>query len=165
MRRGYRLSYRTSRNHTGSTASLRVWLVPSIEVRTRTSRLLRGEAGLIVLECAETGAVEALEPVRQRYNAQHYNLRKFYYECSNLKFLTNLITVPKLPRVSLLLPFVWLSNVQLANALICFRTRLICKRWTSRTCLLGQRRLNPSLHLLPGATRPRVRISLSKRVC
>lgn len=48
----------------------------------------------------ETGAVEALEPVRQRYNAQHYNLRKFYYECSNLKFLTTLITVPKLPRVS-----------------------------------------------------------------
>jgi len=46
----------------------------------------------------KTGAVEALEPVRQRYNAQHYNLRKFYYECSNLKFLTTLITVPKLPR-------------------------------------------------------------------
>lgn len=48
----------------------------------------------------ETGAIEALEPIRQRYNAQHYNLRKFYYECSNLKFLTTLITVPKLPRVS-----------------------------------------------------------------
>lgn len=48
----------------------------------------------------ETGAVEALEPIRQRYNAQHYNLRKFYYECSNLKYLTTLITVPKLPRVS-----------------------------------------------------------------
>lgn len=46
----------------------------------------------------KTGAVEALEPVRQRYNAQHYNLRKFYYECSNLKYLTTLITVPKLPR-------------------------------------------------------------------
>ncbi|KAG8992712.1 sla2 Src-like adaptor 2 [Tulasnella sp. JGI-2019a] len=39
---------------------------------------------------------EALEPLRQRYNAQHYSLRKFYYECSNLKYLTGLINVPKL---------------------------------------------------------------------
>ncbi|KAH7886145.1 ANTH domain-containing protein [Phlebopus sp. FC_14] len=39
---------------------------------------------------------EALEPLRQRFNSQHYNLRKFYYECSNLKYLTGLINVPKL---------------------------------------------------------------------
>lgn len=35
--------------------------------------------------------------LRQRYNAQHYALIKFYYECSNLKYLTSLISVPKLP--------------------------------------------------------------------
>lgn len=40
--------------------------------------------------------MDALEPLRGRYNAQHYNLRKFYYECSNLKYLTGLINVPKL---------------------------------------------------------------------
>ncbi|KAG8965587.1 sla2 Src-like adaptor 2 [Tulasnella sp. 419] len=39
---------------------------------------------------------DALEPLRQRYNSQHYGLRKFYYECSNLKYLTGLINVPKL---------------------------------------------------------------------
>ncbi|KAF8560005.1 ANTH-domain-containing protein [Imleria badia] len=39
---------------------------------------------------------EALEPLRERFDAQHYNLRKFYYECSNLKYLTGLINVPKL---------------------------------------------------------------------
>ncbi|KIJ66322.1 hypothetical protein HYDPIDRAFT_150711 [Hydnomerulius pinastri MD-312] len=39
---------------------------------------------------------EALEPLRERFNSQHYNLRKFYYECSNLKYLTGLINVPKL---------------------------------------------------------------------
>ncbi|KAH8099269.1 cytoskeleton assembly control protein [Cristinia sonorae] len=39
---------------------------------------------------------EALEPLRQRFTAQHYGLRKFYYECSNLKYLTSLINVPKL---------------------------------------------------------------------
>lgn len=39
---------------------------------------------------------DALEPLRSRYNTQHYNLRKFYYECSNLKYLTGLINVPKL---------------------------------------------------------------------
>ncbi|KZO95904.1 ANTH-domain-containing protein [Calocera viscosa TUFC12733] len=43
-----------------------------------------------------TDDMDALEPLRQRYNAQHYALRKFYYECSNLKYLTGLINVPKL---------------------------------------------------------------------
>ncbi|MCJ1370136.1 sla2 Src-like adaptor 2 [Loxospora ochrophaea] len=41
---------------------------------------------------------EALEPLRGRYNNQHYRLLKFYYECSNLRYLTSLITVPKLPQ-------------------------------------------------------------------
>ncbi|KAI8139570.1 hypothetical protein BJV82DRAFT_521548 [Fennellomyces sp. T-0311] len=45
-----------------------------------------------------TGAVDALQPLRQRYNGQHYNLRQFYHECSNLKYLTSLINVPKLPQ-------------------------------------------------------------------
>ncbi|EPQ29202.1 uncharacterized protein PFL1_03489 [Pseudozyma flocculosa PF-1] len=43
-----------------------------------------------------TDASDALEPLRGRYNSQHYSLRKFYYECANLKFLTSLINVPKL---------------------------------------------------------------------
>ncbi|KAG9230088.1 cytoskeleton assembly control protein-like protein Sla2 [Amylocarpus encephaloides] len=45
-----------------------------------------------------TGDDDALEPLRGRYNAQHYRLVKFYYECSNLRYLTSLITVPKLPQ-------------------------------------------------------------------
>jgi hypothetical protein len=49
---------------------------------------------------AGTETIDALGPLRERYDAQHYNLRKFYYECSNLKFLTSLINVPKLPQVS-----------------------------------------------------------------
>jgi hypothetical protein len=48
---------------------------------------------------AGTNDMEALEPLRQRFNAQHYSLRKFYYECSNLKYLTGLINVPKLGQV------------------------------------------------------------------
>lgn len=43
-----------------------------------------------------TDATDALEPLRGRYNTQHFALRRFYYECSNLKFLTTLINVPKL---------------------------------------------------------------------
>ena len=46
-----------------------------------------------------TDAMDALEPLRGRYNTQHYSLRKFYYECANLKFLTSLINVPKLNHV------------------------------------------------------------------
>lgn len=45
-----------------------------------------------------TGDVEVLEPLRSRYDAQHYRLVKFYYECSNLRYLTSLITIPKLPQ-------------------------------------------------------------------
>ncbi|KIW14232.1 hypothetical protein PV08_07014 [Exophiala spinifera] len=45
-----------------------------------------------------TGDDEALEPLRTRYNGQHHRLIKFYYECSNLRYLTSLITVPKLPQ-------------------------------------------------------------------
>ncbi|KAE8395345.1 ANTH domain-containing protein [Aspergillus alliaceus] len=45
-----------------------------------------------------TGDAEALEPLRGRYDAQHYRLVRFYYECSNLRYLTSLITIPKLPQ-------------------------------------------------------------------
>lgn len=41
---------------------------------------------------------DALEPLRTRYGSQHYRLLKFYYECSTLRYLTNLITIPKLPQ-------------------------------------------------------------------
>ncbi|KAL1896297.1 sla2 Src-like adaptor 2 [Sporothrix stenoceras] len=44
-----------------------------------------------------TGDDEALSPLRERYDAEHYRLVKFYYECANLRYLTSLITVPKLP--------------------------------------------------------------------
>jgi hypothetical protein len=54
---------------------------------------------------AGTNDVDALEPLRERYSSQHYNLRKFYYECSNLKYLTGLINVPKLGHVSTIVPF------------------------------------------------------------
>ncbi|KAG6885266.1 hypothetical protein C0993_003956 [Termitomyces sp. T159_Od127] len=43
-----------------------------------------------------TNDTEVLEPLKQRYTSQHHNLRRFYYECSNLKYLTGLINVPKL---------------------------------------------------------------------
>ena len=45
-----------------------------------------------------TGDDDALMPLRGRYDTQHYRLLKFYYECSNLRYLTSLITVPKLPQ-------------------------------------------------------------------
>ncbi|KAF7717260.1 Endocytotic accessory protein [Penicillium ucsense] len=45
-----------------------------------------------------TGDDEALEPLRSRYDAQHHRLVRFYYECSNLRYLTSLITIPKLPQ-------------------------------------------------------------------
>jgi hypothetical protein len=51
-----------------------------------------------MLTSVALGDDEALSPLRGRYDAQHYRLVKFYYECSNLRYLTSLITVPKLPQ-------------------------------------------------------------------
>lgn len=43
-----------------------------------------------------TDAMDALEPLRGRYQKQHHELRRFYFECASLKYLTSLINVPKL---------------------------------------------------------------------
>lgn len=43
-----------------------------------------------------TDAMDALEPLRGRYQHQHYELRRFYFECASLKYLTSLINVPRL---------------------------------------------------------------------
>lgn len=43
-----------------------------------------------------TEAMDALEPLRGRYGQQHHELRRFYFECASLKYLTSLINVPKL---------------------------------------------------------------------
>ena len=53
---------------------------------------------MILTDFAATGDDDALSPLRERYNAQHYRLVKFYYECANLRYLTSLITIPKLPQ-------------------------------------------------------------------
>ncbi|KTW29545.1 uncharacterized protein T551_02161 [Pneumocystis jirovecii RU7] len=45
-----------------------------------------------------TQSDEVIKPLRLRYNSQHHKLVKFYYECSNLRYLVNLISVPKLPQ-------------------------------------------------------------------
>jgi hypothetical protein len=71
--------------------------VPCTEVRSLGSKSRESTHSLRSI--AGTNVVEALEMLRQRYNAQHYGLRKFYYECSNLKYLTGLINVPKLGQV------------------------------------------------------------------
>lgn len=52
----------------------------------------------VLIRYAATGDDDALSPLRERYDAQHYRLVKFYYECSNLRYLTSLITIPKLPQ-------------------------------------------------------------------
>ena len=54
--------------------------------------------GLLCNLLQGTGDDDALEPLRARYDTQHYRILKFYYECSNLRYLTSLITVPKLPQ-------------------------------------------------------------------
>lgn len=42
------------------------------------------------------GSIEVLAPLRARFNTCHYALFKFYNECSTIRFLTTLITIPKL---------------------------------------------------------------------
>lgn len=70
----------------------------------RSCLIISFQLHLIVVNISTVGtdAADALLPLRERYNAQHYNLRRFYYECSNLKYLTGLINVPKLGQVGFL---------------------------------------------------------------
>lgn len=42
-------------------------------------------------------ADDALEPLRQRYYTQHRRLRNFFFDCTTLKPLTSLISIPQLP--------------------------------------------------------------------
>ena len=44
------------------------------------------------------GDDEALSPLRGRFDAQHHRLVHFYYECSNLRYLTSLVSVPRIPQ-------------------------------------------------------------------
>ncbi|VVT51277.1 uncharacterized protein SAPINGB_P003043 [Magnusiomyces paraingens] len=45
---------------------------------------------------ATTNDDDALEPLRSRYYSQYNRLLNFYYDCSSLKYLTSLITIPNL---------------------------------------------------------------------
>lgn len=106
-----------------------------------------------------TDDVEALEPLRQRYSAQHYALRKFYYECSNLKYLTGLINVPKLGQVCYVVIYPLKGNISqnLRNLPI---SLTVVQRLTFLLVpllLLRQRLRQQLLSLMP-------RLSMSKHV-
>ncbi|KAL6947308.1 hypothetical protein ACO0QE_002191 [Hanseniaspora vineae] len=45
----------------------------------------------------QTGDEEALLPLKESFETQHHQLFEFYADCSSIKFLTSLITIPKLP--------------------------------------------------------------------
>ena len=73
-------------------------LLACFEQSTQVSSLVFPLISHPLISSLATGDEEALEPLRGRYDAQHYRLVQFYYECSNLRYLTSLITVPKLPQ-------------------------------------------------------------------
>ncbi|KAH3680112.1 hypothetical protein WICMUC_000513 [Wickerhamomyces mucosus] len=44
-----------------------------------------------------TGSEDVLQPLRERYDSQHQRLFEFYADCSSIRYLTSLITIPRLP--------------------------------------------------------------------
>ncbi|GMF05841.1 unnamed protein product [[Candida] boidinii] len=40
---------------------------------------------------------DILQPLRDRFNSQHRRLYEFYADCSSIRYLTSLVSVPKLP--------------------------------------------------------------------
>lgn len=40
---------------------------------------------------------EVLQPLKEKYEAQHVRLFEFFADCASIKFLTSLVTIPKLP--------------------------------------------------------------------
>ena len=95
MNAGYLRWCRSCKKATGSTNSSRACFGQCIPVGHLSPSGVCGDAADVKLA---TGDDDALEPLRGRYDTQHYRLLKFYYECSNLRYLTSLITVPKLPQ-------------------------------------------------------------------
>lgn len=49
---------------------------------------------------SSTGSDEALQPLKERYDSQHARLFEFYADCSSIRYLTSLITIPRLPTTS-----------------------------------------------------------------
>ncbi|KAH3684022.1 hypothetical protein WICPIJ_004994 [Wickerhamomyces pijperi] len=47
-----------------------------------------------------TGSEDALLPLKERYDAQYARLFEFYADCSSVRYLTSLITIPRLPTTS-----------------------------------------------------------------
>ncbi|KAI5949535.1 SLA2 [Candida jiufengensis] len=45
----------------------------------------------------QLGADDALQGLFDRFESQHFMLRDFYTDCQSIKFLTSLITIPRLP--------------------------------------------------------------------
>lgn len=45
----------------------------------------------------QLGNDEALSALFERFNSQHFYLREFYADCQAIKFLTSLITIPRVP--------------------------------------------------------------------
>jgi DNA repair exonuclease SbcCD ATPase subunit len=45
-----------------------------------------------------TGSEDALTPLRERLDSQHARLFEFYADCSSIRYLTSLITIPRLPQ-------------------------------------------------------------------
>src|ERR1700722_5992227 len=51
----------------------------------------------------------------ERYASQFRSLKRFYEECSKIRYLTSLINVPKLPEVSSMLMMIFHSNLLSLN--------------------------------------------------
>eukprot|EP00158_Paraphelidium_tribonemae_P007637 Partr_v1_DN28308_c0_g1_i5_m78542 putative Huntingtin interacting protein 1 len=83
-------SFRASSNNECRIACL----VPLVE---ESYGIFRFITSMLTAMHATVESHAALEPLRDRYVEQYRMLRQFYFECSNLRYLTSLITVPSLP--------------------------------------------------------------------
>ncbi|GAM87132.1 hypothetical protein ANO11243_051530 [Dothideomycetidae sp. 11243] len=86
-------SFRPGSNNECRMAALVPLIAESYGIYKFITSMLRALFTILAL-----GEDEALKPLHDRYNAQHYRLVKFYYECSNLRYVTSLHPVPKLPQ-------------------------------------------------------------------
>ena len=68
----------------------------------------------------------ALQPLKERYDNQHARLFEFYADCSSIRYLTSLITIPKLPTQA---PDLFVEDDEDTGPQLKFRT-------TSQSCLL-----------------------------
>lgn len=72
-------------------------LIPMISESYGIYKFITSMLRAMCRELDDAEGADVLQPLKERYELQHARLFEFYADCSSIKFLTTIVTIPKLP--------------------------------------------------------------------